>query len=150
MDAGEELFSAKYVLEYTYERSAGPVIGRFLGALKDRRIEGVRTSAGRVIVPPLEYDPETGEPATDFVEVGQSGVVTTHAWIEKPRPNQPLTQPFAWALVRLDGADSAFLHVVAAERREQVRTGMRVRVEWSDARVGSVRDIACFVPEADR
>ena len=138
--------SAPYVLEYTYRRSVGPVIGRFLGALRDGRIEGVRTASGKVLVPPAEYDPETGEAVGDAVEVGQAGVVVSWAWVSSPRHNQPLREPFAWALVKLDGADTAMLHAVSAARGE-MKTGMRVKVRWRPERVGAIADIACFEPE---
>ena len=138
--------SAPYVLEYTYRRSVGPVLGRFLGALRDGRIEGVRTGSGKVLVPPAEYDPETGDAVGEAVEVGQAGVVTTWAWVDKPRPRHPLDKPFAWALVKLDGADSSMLHAVSASRSE-MRTGMRVKARWRSERVGEIRDIACFEPE---
>jgi len=142
-----EVLRARYVLEYTYERSVGPVIGRFLAGLRDQRIEGVRTAGGRVLVPPVEYDPESGEAVTEFVAVGTAGVVTTWSWIGEPRPNQPLGRPFAWALIRLDGADTALLHAVDAGSPERMHTGMRVRVRWSETRTASIRDIACFEPE---
>ena len=61
------------------------VTDAFLTGLRDGRIEGVRTADGRVLVPPLEYDPDSGESTTDFVEVGTSGVVTTWAWVAEPR-----------------------------------------------------------------
>ena len=138
--------SAPYVLEYTYRRSVGPVIGRFLTALRDGRIEGVRTASGKVLVPPAEYDPETGEAVGDPVEVAQTGVVTTWAWVANPRRNQPLAKPFAWALVKLDGADTAILHAVDATR-EEMKTGMRVKARWRAERVGEIQDIACFEPE---
>lgn len=143
-----DVLSAPYVLEYTYTRSVGPVIGRFLGGLRDGRIEGIRTKSGKVLVPPAEYDPETGEELADFVEVGQSGVVTTWAWLDEPRASNPLKKPFAWALIRLDGADTAMLHAVDAGSRDRMRTGMRVRVKWADERTGRIQDIACFVPES--
>lgn len=141
------MLSAAYVLEYTYQRSVGPVIGRFLAALRDARVEGVRTKSGRVLVPPAEYDPDTGEATEEFVEVGQAGVVKTWSWIAEPRRANPLSKPFAWALVQLDGADTALLHAVDAGSIERMKTGMRVRVKWADERVGRIQDIACFVPE---
>ena len=143
----DEVLSAEYVLEYTYSRSVGPVIGRFLTGLRDGRIEGVRTASGRVIVPPTEYDPLTGEAVGEFVEVGQAGVVKTWAWLDEPRPANPLQRPFAWALVLLDGADTALLHAVDAGSASGMRTGMRVRVKWAEPRVGRIQDIECFVPE---
>ena len=91
----------------------------------------MRTADGRVIVPPTEYDPETSEPLSEFVEVGTAGVVTSWAWVTEPRPNHPLQRPFAWALVRLDGADTAMLHAVDAGDESAMSTGMRVRVRWA-------------------
>jgi len=140
--------SAPYVLEYTYRRSVGDVIGRFFGALREGRIEGVRTRSGKVLVPPAEYDPETGEAVGEAVEVGQAGVVVTWAWVASPRRNQPLAKPFAWALVKLDGADTAMLHAVDVAKREDMHTGMRVRARWRAERVGQIQDIACFEPES--
>jgi hypothetical protein len=140
--------TAPHVLEYTYTRSVGPVVGRFFGGLEERKLFGIRTKNGRVLVPPVEYDPETGEELSDFVEVGQSGVVTTWSWAPEPRPQQPLDRPFAWALIRLDGADTAMLHAVDAGDESRMATGMRVRVRWRDECVGELQDIVCFEPEA--
>ena len=146
MSATEPLV-ATHVLEYPYTRSVGPVIGGFLAGLKEQRIEGVRTADGRVIVPPTEYDPDTGEPTVDFVEVGTSGVVTTWAWIEEPRSNNPLDHAFAWALIQLDGADTAMLHAVDAGDESRMHTGMRVRARWREERTGHILDIEAFEPE---
>src|SRR5690606_24243436 len=102
-----EPLTAEHVLEFPggYTRTTGPVIGRFLTELRAGRIVGVRTAEGRVLVPPLEYDPATGDPVTDeYVEVGPAGTVTTSAWVTRPRPEHPLDRPFAWALIKLDGA----------------------------------------------
>jgi uncharacterized OB-fold protein len=149
--ASTEVLEAPNVLEYTYTRTTGPVIGRFMTALRDGRIEGIRTSAGEIVVPPVEYDPATYRSLTpeDMVEVGQSGAVTTWTWITEPRPTHPLDHPFAFALIRLDGADSALLHAVDTGDEGRMRTGMRVRARWRDQRVGEILDIACFEPEEE-
>ncbi|MCA9297859.1 MAG: OB-fold domain-containing protein [Phycisphaerales bacterium] len=148
MAAEDELLVAPYTLEYAYKRSTGPVIGRFLTGLRDGRIEGVKTQAGRVLVPPQEYDPETGEDVSDdFVEVGPGGVVTTWTWVYEPREKHGMDRPFAFALIRLDGADTALLHRVDAGDPDRMRTGMRVTVRWAEERTGMIHDIAAFVPE---
>jgi hypothetical protein len=100
-----------------------------------------------VIVPPAEYDPETGDATGDFVEVGPGGVVTTWCWVDNPKPKNLLQKPFAWALVQLDGADTALLHAVSVEGPDAMSTGMRVEIEWADETTGRIQDIACFVPE---
>jgi uncharacterized OB-fold protein len=140
--------SGAHTLEYTYKRSVGPVLGRFFGGLRDGRFEGVKTQAGRVLCPPLEHDPETGEATTgDWVEVGPGGTVTTWAWVAEPRDQHPLDRPFAFALVQLDGADTGLLHAVDAGEEGRMRTGMRVRARFAAQRTGRIEDIACFEPE---
>jgi uncharacterized protein len=136
-----------YTLELPYRRSVGPVVGAFLTGLRDRQVLGSRTSGGRVVVPPLEYDPETGEAVDDLVEVGSAGVVTSWAWVDQPLRKHPLDRPFAWVMVQLDGADTSLVHALDAGRADAVSTGMRVRIRWADEREGHIRDIACFEPE---
>jgi uncharacterized protein len=143
-----DVLSAPYTLAFTYTRTTGPVIGRFLTGLRDGRIEGIKTKSGKVIVPPVEYDPETSEANTEFVTVGEAGVVTTWSWVPEPRAAHPLDKPFAWALIKLDGADTAMIHAVDAGSVERMKTGMRVRVRWAQERVGFITDISCFEPEA--
>jgi len=79
-----DLLSAPHVLECDYKRSLGSVLSRFFSGLRERRIEGVRTRQGKVLLPPAECDPLTGESTTgDFVEVGPAGVVTSWAWVNE-------------------------------------------------------------------
>jgi len=140
----QDVLSAPHAIEYTYTRSTGPIIGAFLTALRDRRIVGVRAADGRVLVPPAEYDPVTSEDLDEIVDVADTGVVTTWSWNDTPLAGQPLSHPFAWALVQLDGADTGLLAAVDAGEAGAMRTGLRVRARWADERVGSIRDIVCF------
>jgi len=55
-----------------------------------------------------------------------------------------LAHPFAWALVKLDGADVEMLHAVDAGSPDAMRAGARVAVRWAAERVGGINDIACF------
>jgi uncharacterized OB-fold protein len=143
-----EVLSAPHRLEFPYRRSVGPVLGRFLAGLRDGRMEGIRGRDGRVLVPPQEYDPVTADALDEWVPVGPGGAVVAWAWIAEPLPGQPLDRPFAWALVRLDGADTALLHAVDAGAPERMETGLRVTVRWRAERTGDIRDVECFVPEA--
>ncbi|MCY0954505.1 Zn-ribbon domain-containing OB-fold protein [Streptomyces sp. H27-S2] len=141
-----DVLRAPLVVEFPFTRSLGPVQSAFLTGLREGVVLGVRTSDGKVMVPPTEYDPVTAEEIRDLVEVAATGTVTTWAWNPAPRPNQPLATPFAWVLVTLDGADTAILHALDAPGPAAVRTGMRVRVRWAADRIGAITDIACFEP----
>lgn len=146
-----------HVLEFPggYTRSVGPVIGRFLSELRDGRLVGVRTEAGRVLCPPLEYDPENGAAVTgEYVPVGPAGTVETWSWVSQPRPEHPFDRPFAWALIKPEGSDTALLHAldmgvleVGAKAPRYLKTGLKVRPKWKAERTGTIADIECFLPE---
>jgi uncharacterized OB-fold protein len=148
MPKGEALH-AEHHLEYPYSRSVGPVVGAFLTGLRDGKLFGVTGNAGSVIVPPTEYDPITGDDTGEMVEVGPGGVVETWAWVSHPLPKHPLQTPFAWALIRLDGADTAILHVVDSGGPDQLASGDRVTVRFrpESERIGAMADIEAFVPD---
>ena len=57
-------------LTFPFSRTLGSTLSTFASALAQGQIIGVRTG-GRVIAPPLEYDPETAADAgTEWVRVG--------------------------------------------------------------------------------
>ncbi|MFD5695065.1 Zn-ribbon domain-containing OB-fold protein [Streptomyces rubiginosohelvolus] len=141
-----DVLSAPLVVEFPFTRSLGPVQSAFLTGLRERTVLGVRADDGTVLVPPVEYDPVTANELGDLVEVAPIGTVTTWAWNPSPRRDQPLDTPFAWVLVRLDGAGTALLHALDAPGPDAVATGMRVRIRWAATRTGAITDIACFEP----
>jgi hypothetical protein len=97
----------------------------------------------------MEYDPDTGTTLSpDFVEVGPAGRVESWTWIAEPSAKHPFQEPFAFALVKLDGADTAMVHAVKAAASQAMSTGMRVRAQFRAPRSGAITDVY-FVPEAD-
>jgi uncharacterized protein len=138
--------SAPVRVSFDYTRSTGPVLGRFFEGLRDRIVVAGRTSDGRVIAPPLEYDPTTHGATTELVRVADTGTVTSWTWCPEPVEGQPFDRPFAWALVTLDGATEPMLHALDAAAPADVHTGQRVRIRWADERTGAITDIACFEP----
>ncbi len=144
---GNVSFSAEHSIEYAYRRSVGSILSRFFTGLRDRQIYGTRTADGRVLVPPAEYDPDTGDAVDEIVEVGPAGVVTSWSWIASPLSEHPLDRPFAFALIRLDGATTSMLHAVDTADEALMRTGLRVRPRWRAETRGEILDIQCFEPE---
>ena len=135
------------VSEFPYKHSTGEVIGRFLAGLKEqKRIWGQRVAGLGVVVPPVGYSEHDGSSGGEWVEVKPTGVVTAAAVVHQAVEGlHPYPAPFAFVLVKLDGADTAMAHVVK-DGVEAVRVGARVEAVWKpdDERIGSIRDIACF------
>ncbi|BBX84740.1 DNA-binding protein [Mycolicibacterium aubagnense] len=152
MAGHEPPLSAPLKLSFDYTRSVGPVLSQFFTALRGRRIVGTRGSDGRVHVPPAEYDPVTYEALTEVVPVSSVGTVVSWTWQPEPLEGQPLQRPFAWALIKLDGADTPLLHAVdlgEGAPAASLKAGDRVRAHWVDEPVGAITDIAYFVPGED-
>ena len=74
----------------------------------------------------------------------------TYTWVAQPRAGKhPLTKPFAFALIRPDGADTALLHAVDCGSADAIRIGLRVAPRWKKERTGHITDIEAFVPLGD-
>jgi uncharacterized OB-fold protein len=140
--------TSTHTIEFPYTRTLGPVYSAFLTGLRDAKILGITSTDGKVLCPPTEWDPQTGEPLEpDFVEVGPGGVVETWAWVTQPTRKHPLQHPFAFALIKLDGADTGLFHAVDAGSMDAMHTGMRVTPRWKPERIGYMTDLDAFVPE---
>jgi len=134
-------------MEFPYKHSTGETIGRFLAGLRDQKtIWGQRVSGQGVVVPPLGYSETDASEGGEWVEVKPTGTVTAVAVVRQPLAHlHPSEQPFAFVLVKLDGADTALAHCVK-DGFDTVKVGARVEAVWAadGARVGSVRDIEQF------
>lgn len=137
-------------LKMEYEYSLGAHAERFFQELRDhRRIMGVRCPAcGRVYVPPR---PVCGicyaEPA-EWVEVSDQGSLVGCTVVELPFID-PMTGerrpvPYGFAMVRLDGADTAMYHFLEETDPAKIFVGQRVKAVWREPRTGSLRDILHF------
>jgi len=145
MSQNADVLRSEFDLDFTYTRTYGAVMSQFFTELKDQKVLGIKGSQGQVICPPLEYDPQTAEGLSEFVELSDTGVVKTWSWVNQPLDKHPLQKPFAWVLVQIDGADTSMLHVLDVDK-SVVKTGMKVKIRWAEDRVGTIRDIACFEP----
>jgi uncharacterized OB-fold protein len=145
--AGTTPLFQDFVMEFPYKHSTGEVVGRFLAGLKEQKaIWGQRVPGIGVVVPPLGYSEVDAAATSEWVAVKDTGVVTAVAVVRKPLPHlHPFSSPFAYVLVRLDGADTALAHYVRDDV-EQLKVGTRVQAVWApdEQRMGSIRDIQCF------
>lgn len=145
-DDDSDGLSAPYTVAFPFDRTVGPVVGAFLGGLREGRLHGVLTSDGTVLCPALEFDPRTAEPTGELIPLGDLGTVRAWTWVPS-RAADVIAHDFAWALIAIDGTAGALFHAVdAGGDITAMATGMRVRARWRQDRVGDIRDIECFEP----
>jgi uncharacterized OB-fold protein len=71
-------------------------------------------------------------------------VIERAAWVTTPMRTHPLDRPFAWALVKLDGADTPLLHALDCGSADRAQPGTRVKIRWAAETTGHLSDIECF------
>jgi 3-hydroxybutyryl-CoA dehydratase len=149
--ATRDCFIVQGKLALPFQYFAGRTGSRFLTALRDRKvIRGVRCErCAKVFVPPRATCERCFAPIADnWVDLAPTGTVTGFTVVRYAEPHQPLKPPFIQALIRLDGADTPFVHIVRGVGPSQMRTGLRVQAVWARKTTATIRDIDHFRPLA--
>ena len=128
---------------------SGRVGSKFIISLRDeKKILGVKcTKCNKVYVPPREYcDLDLSKLDENWVELGNEGVITNFTIVNYYDRHLPRKAPYALALIKVDGADTAFPHIVEGTDPELVKIGMRVKAVFAKETTNSIRDIDHFEP----
>ncbi len=136
-----EPLTLKGQIAVPYTWWVGETGSRFLMALRDEeKILGNRCKrCGVVFAPPRKNCGRCFEDITEWVELGTEGVVTAHTIVRYSGPMAPAEPPFAYALIRLDGADVDLLHIIRMDL-DRLKKGVRVRARFSKERSGHILD----------
>ena len=132
-----------------YQYFAGAVGSKFIVALRDeKKILAVRgENTGTTYLPPRQVCDRTFEDLTDkWVEVSDEGVVTGFTVVRYSEPYQPKEPPFVMALLKLDGADTAIVHLLECGDVADAKVGMRVKAVFAEERKNNILEIQHFVP----
>jgi uncharacterized OB-fold protein/putative sterol carrier protein len=150
-EAVEELIVLKKIISVDMKYSTGPVMGRFLNGLKDKKIvANVCPKCGRKQLPPREVCAPCRCRATDLVEVGPEGRINLleHVYYASPDPLTGETRetPYGSVHILLDGCKGTetFWHFLKKEDLLDCKRGDRVRPVWNDNPTGSIFDIKYF------
>jgi len=135
-----------------YRYAVGPVFNRFYEGLKEEKIWANQCPAcSKILVPPRSFCPRCSVDMGEWVEAAQEGEIVTWMTANEPFFGQPVQPPFIGALIRLDGTDCNFLHLIGGINlgdpealREKVKEGTRVKAVWRPEKKGEMMDIMYF------
>jgi uncharacterized OB-fold protein len=138
----------KSQISVPYSWWAGDTASHFFVSLRDeKKILGRKCQrCGKVYVPPRKVCPVCFVENPEWVEVSPQGVLISYTIARRQLAALPRPAPVAFALIKLDGADTALLHYVGGVDHERIRIGMRVKARFAEERSGGIRDIAHFEP----
>jgi len=137
-----------------YKLSVGQVFYRFYEGLKEEKIFGNRCpQCKKTLVPPRSFCPACYVDMDEWVEISQEGEVVSWALIRKGCYGMPYDPPFISGLIRLEGTDCDFLHVIGGidltdsdKVAARIRRGSKVKAVWNEEKKGHMLDIKYFEP----
>jgi uncharacterized OB-fold protein/putative sterol carrier protein len=153
----QELLVLKKTIALNQKFSTGPIMGKFLKGLKDKKIYANKCpSCGRLQLPPREVCADCRVRSGEFVEVGPKGEVRYMDLVYYAMPD-PLTgvareTPYGSINILLDGckANETLPHFIRKDQLEKIemgwneKKGTRVRPVWEENRTGDIWDIKYF------
>ena len=136
------------VIRVPYTWAAGTVASKFYAGLRNKKIYGIRCAKCRmVLVPPKKTCHRCFGELSEWVEVGHEGTLQTFTVVHYHEPElHPLKAPFAYGIIKLDGADTGMTHVIAEADLEALKEGMRLKAVFREKPEGNYLDIKYFKP----
>ena len=145
------IFSGQMV--YTHKFEAGRTESRFLRELRDnKKIMGLKCpDCNKVYVPPRSTGKECFGKLEKWIEVRPEGKLLTYTVLRVARDAEKDTLkrqlPVAYGIIKLDGADTGFVHMLGEVDLDNNKIGMRVKAVFrEDERKGNILDINYFKP----
>ena len=141
------VFDEPYVADYEY--SVGRTGGRFFTELRDNcKILGTRCpECDLVFFPPRSICGRCLSWLDEWKELGHQGELMTYTVVNYSSPAHPIDPPFAYGIIKLDGADTCVAHLLGEVDLERIKIGMRVRAVFEEKRSAGMFDIKYFKPE---
>jgi uncharacterized OB-fold protein/putative sterol carrier protein len=153
----QELLVLKKTISVKQRFATGPIMGKFLKSLKEKKILASRCpQCKRLQLPPREFCAECRVRSVEFVEVGPKGELRMLDYVYYASPD-PLTgetkeTPYGSIYILLDGCkgNETFTHFLRPDQLDRIKVGhddergTRLRPVWAEKRKGDVSDILYF------
>jgi len=146
---GQEILVMEGRIKVPYVWSAGEVGTSYLEALRDeKKFLGTRCPECDIVYHvPRMHCPDCFTECERYVELGSSGELVTFTVARRHHPRlAPLQTPFGYGVIKLDGADTGFVHLLSEFEDGGLAVGARVEAVFADEREGGITDVRYFRP----
>jgi uncharacterized OB-fold protein len=145
----QELLVMDGRIKVPYTWSAGEVGTSYLESLRDnQKFLGTRCPECDIVYHvPRMHCPDCFSECERYVELASVGELGTYTVARRPHPElAPLEGLFGYGIIKLDGADTGFLHLLSEFEEGELEAGARVEAVFAEERDGSVLDVRYFRP----
>ena len=149
MEKHQETMVLEGEINVPYNYNTGEIVGKFYDELEEnRKLMGIQCPTCRTVYfPPRQTCGPCFENMEEWVEVGPEGVVTNFTVVRYAEPAyQPVPVPYVQALIKLDGADTPFVHLLGEAAPDEITAGMRVKAVFAEEKTGNILNIKYFKP----
>ncbi len=145
----QELMVMEGRIKVPYDWAAGVVGSRYLRSLRDeKRFLGTKCPHCNIVYHiPRRNCPDCMEECSEWVELANTGTLLTYTMVREQHPTlSPLPLPYGYGIIKLEGADTGFLHLLYEFEAEQLFEGATVEAVFGDEREARILDVRYFRP----
>ena len=134
------------IMPFTY--FPGATLSKFFTELRDKKkILAIKCpQCGKVYMPPRSTCAPCFAQMEEWVEVGPQGRLITFSEVKYSLQVHPTRNPLVYGIIKLDGADTGFTHLISDAGSVEISSGMRVEAVFNEKQQGNILDIAYFRP----
>ncbi|MFC1822183.1 Zn-ribbon domain-containing OB-fold protein [Thermodesulfobacteriota bacterium] len=145
----QELIHYNGRIKVPYKWAAGETASRFFTELRDhKRLLGKKCDPCNIThFPPKKVCQRCFNETQEWAEVEPTGKLISFTTVHYHDKNVHILEPpFSFGLVKLDKADTAFIHLLGECRAADLKIGLRVEAVFEYDRKGTILDINYFRP----
>ncbi|MBM3156803.1 MAG: Zn-ribbon domain-containing OB-fold protein [Chloroflexi bacterium] len=131
-----------------FQVTVGATGSKFLFELRDNKnIMGIKCpTCKKIYVPPRTHCPTCFARMSEWVNLSGKGTLETFTVVRYQEPYMPKEAPYAYGVIKLDGADTGIVHMIGGVDLDKIKVGTKMEPVFREQREGSILDIEYFKP----
>jgi len=143
-----QYFTPEVKLYSPFRKWYGSTISKFFKTIRDEKklTATVCTKCNKTYCTPKTICPDCFSSLNEYKDISGEGVIVGKTIVRYSEQGHPYPSPYAIAIIKLDGTDNTFNHMIGEVELDDIKIGMRVMPVFKVDRVGNILDIKYFKP----